>query len=145
MPDNSVDSIVTDPPYGLSFMGKKWDYDVPSQEIWEECLRVLKPGGYLLAFAGTRTQHRMAVRIEDAGFEIRDMIAWIYGSGFPKSLNIGKSVNQLETNEWTKISKALDNMQKTDIIRVWKSNSNNVNIVRNYRKDQQPKLEHIQT
>ena len=79
MESNSVDSIVTDPPYGLSFMGKKWDYDVPSQEIWEEALRVLKPGGYLLAFAGTRTQHRMAVRIEDAGFEIRDMIAWVYG------------------------------------------------------------------
>ena len=79
LPDNSADSIVTDPPYGLSFMGKKWDYDVPSQEIWEECLRVLKPGGHLLAFAGTRTQHRMAVRIEDAGFEIRDMIAWVYG------------------------------------------------------------------
>ena len=86
--DNSVDSIVTDPPYGLSFMGKKWDYDVPSTELWAECLRVLKPGGYLLAFAGTRTQHRMAGRIEDAGFEIRDMIAWVYGSGFPKSLNI---------------------------------------------------------
>lgn len=86
--DNSVDSIVTDPPYGLSFMGKKWDYDVPSQDIWEECLRVLKPGGHLLAFAGTRTQHRMAVRIEDAGFEIRDMIAWVYGSGFPKSHNL---------------------------------------------------------
>jgi len=66
MPDNSVDSIVTDPPYGLAFMGKKWDYDVPSVEIWAECLRVLKPGGHLLAFAGTRTQHRMAVRIEDA-------------------------------------------------------------------------------
>jgi DNA modification methylase len=79
MADNSIDSIVTDPPYGLAFMGKKWDYDVPSQEIWEECLRVLKPGGHLLAFAGTRTQHRMAVRIEDAGFEIRDMIAWVYG------------------------------------------------------------------
>lgn len=79
LPENSVDSIVTDPPYGLSFMGKKWDYDVPSTEIWQECLRVLKPGGYLLAFAGTRTQHRMAVRIEDAGFEIRDMIAWVYG------------------------------------------------------------------
>lgn len=79
MPDSSVDSIVTDPPYGLSFMGKKWDYDVPSVEIWAECLRVLKPGGHLLAFAGTRTQHRMAVRIEDAGFEIRDMIAWVYG------------------------------------------------------------------
>lgn len=88
MPDNSVDSIVTDPPYGLSFMGKRWDYDVPRVEIWAECLRVLKPGGHLLAFAGTRTQHRMAVRIEDAGFEIRDMIAWVYGSGFPKSRNL---------------------------------------------------------
>ena len=86
--ENSVDSIVTDPPYGLSFMGKKWDYDVPSQEVWSECLRVLKHGGHLLAFAGTRTQHRMAVRIEDAGFEIRDMIAWVYGSGFPKSHNL---------------------------------------------------------
>jgi DNA modification methylase len=97
--DNSVDAVVTDPPYGLSFMGKKWDYDVPSQEIWEECLRVLKPGGYLLSFAGTRTQHRMAVRIEDAGFEIRDIIAWVYGSGFPKSLNIGKAVDKLQGNE----------------------------------------------
>lgn len=85
LPDCSVDAVVTDPPYGLSFMGKRWDYDVPSVEVWAECLRVLKPGGHLLAFAGTRTQHRMAVRIEDAGFEIRDMIAWVYGSGFPKS------------------------------------------------------------
>ena len=91
MPDNSVDSVVTDPPYGLSFMGKKWDYDVPATEVWAECLRVLKPGGHLLAFAGTRTQHRMAVRIEDAGFEIRDMIAWVYGSGFPKSHNLSGS------------------------------------------------------
>jgi DNA modification methylase len=94
MPDNSVDSIVTDPPYGLAFMGKKWDYDVPSVEIWAECLRVLKPGGHLLAFAGTRTQHRMAVRIEDAGFEIRDMIAWVYGSGFPKSLDVSKALDK---------------------------------------------------
>lgn len=92
MPDNSVDSIVTDPPYGLAFMGKRWDYDVPSVEIWAECLRVLKPGGHLLAFAGTRTQHRMAVRIEDAGFEIRDMIAWTYGSGFPKSRDVSGSM-----------------------------------------------------
>jgi len=111
MEDNSVDSIVTDPPYGLSaaknsgnkstggFMGKKWDYDVPSVEIWQECLRVLKPGGYLLSFAGTRTQHRMAVNIEDAGFEIRDMIAWVYGSGFPKSHNIGKAVDKLQGNK----------------------------------------------
>lgn len=94
MPDNSVDSIVTDPPYGLSFMGKKWDYDVPSVEIFEQCLRVLKPGGHLLAFAGTRTQHRMAVNIEDAGFEIRDMIAWVYGTGFPKSMNVGKAIDK---------------------------------------------------
>jgi DNA modification methylase len=88
LPACSVDACVTDPPYGLSFMGKKWDYDVPGEDIWRECLRVLKPGGHLLAFAGTRTQHRMAVRIEDAGFEIRDMIAWVYGSGFPKSHNV---------------------------------------------------------
>ena len=93
--ENSVDSVVTDPPYGLSFMGKKWDYDVPSSELWAEALRVLKPGGHLLAFAGTRTQHRMAVNIEDAGFEIRDMIAWVYGSGFPKSHNIGKAVDKI--------------------------------------------------
>jgi site-specific DNA-methyltransferase (adenine-specific) len=84
MRSDSVAAIVTDPPYGLSFMGRKWDYDVPSTEIWEQCLRVLKPGGHLLAFAGTRTQHRMCVNIEEAGFEIRDMIAWVYGSGFPK-------------------------------------------------------------
>ena len=88
LPDNYADSIVTDPPYGLNFMGRKWDYDVPATEVWEQCLRVLKPGGYLLAFAGTRTQHRMCVNIEDAGFEIRDMIAWVYGSGFPKSHNL---------------------------------------------------------
>ncbi len=94
LPDCSVDSVVTDPPYGLSFMGKRWDYDVPSVEIWAECLRVLKPGGHLLAFAGTRTQHRMAVRIEDAGFEIRDMIAWVYGSGFPKSLDVSKAIDK---------------------------------------------------
>ena len=94
LPDASVGSVVTDPPYGLSFMGKRWDYDVPSVEIWAECLRVLKPGGHLLAFAGTRTQHRMAVRIEDAGFEIRDMIAWVYGSGFPKSLDVSKAIDK---------------------------------------------------
>lgn len=100
LPDNSVDAVVTDPPYGLAFMGKRWDYDVPSSDIWAECLRVLKPGGHLLAFAGTRTQHRMAVRIEDAGFEIRDMIAWVYASGFPKSLDVSKAIDKVngETN-----------------------------------------------
>ena len=94
--DNSVDSVVTDPPYELGFMGKKWDstgiaYDVT---VWEECLRVLKPGGHVLAFGGSRTWHRMAVAIEDAGFEIRDSIAWMYGSGFPKSLNVSKAIDK---------------------------------------------------
>lgn len=91
----SVDSIVTDPPYELGFMGKGWDrsgiaYDVA---VWSECLRVLKPGGYLLAFGGSRTYHRLACAIEDAGFEIRDQIQWIYGSGFPKSLDVSKAID----------------------------------------------------
>src|SRR5271165_6905904 len=93
-PDNSVEAIVTDPPYGLSFMGKKWDYDVPSVDIWKEVLRVLKPGGHLLSFGGTRTYHRMVVNIEDAGFEIRDQIQWLYGQGFPKSLDISKAIDK---------------------------------------------------
>ncbi|QGJ95551.1 DNA methylase [Mycobacterium phage Rimmer] len=94
--DASVDSIITDPPYELGFMGKKWDgsgiaFDV---EMWEQCLRVLKPGGHLLAFGGSRTWHRLAVAIEDAGFEIRDSIAWLYGSGFPKSLDVSKAIDK---------------------------------------------------
>ena len=96
LPADSVDAVVTDPPYGLAFMGKRWDYDVPSVEIWQQVLRVLKPGGHLLAFAGTRTQHRMAVRIEDAGFEIRDLILYLYGSGFPKSLDVSKAIEAKE-------------------------------------------------
>jgi site-specific DNA-methyltransferase (adenine-specific) len=94
--DNSVDSIVTDPPYELGFMGKKWDSSgiAYSVELWTECLRVLKPGGHLLSFGGTRTYHRVAVAIEDAGFEIRDNIAWLYGSGFPKSLDVSKAIDK---------------------------------------------------
>lgn len=93
LPDECIDAIVTDPPYELGFMGKRWDasgiaYDV---NVWRECLRVLKPGGHLLAFGGTRTYHRMTCAIEDAGFEIRDSLHWIYGSGFPKSMNVEKS------------------------------------------------------
>lgn len=91
----SVDAIVTDPPYGISMRGHKWDYDVPSVEIWAECLRVLKPGGHLLSFAGARTHHRMAINIEDAGFEIRDMIAWIYGEGMPHGMNVSKSIDRM--------------------------------------------------
>jgi DNA modification methylase len=94
--DCSIDSIVTDPPYELGFMGKSWDatgiaYDI---KVWQECLRVLKPGGHLLAFGGSRTYHRLACAIEDAGFQIRDQIMWVYGSGFPKSLNIGKAIDK---------------------------------------------------
>ena len=94
--DNSIDSIVTDPPYELGFMGKKWDSSgiAYSVELWKECLRVLKPGGHLLSFGGTRTWHRVAVAIEDAGFEVRDSIAWMYGSGFPKSLDISKAIDK---------------------------------------------------
>lgn len=98
-PDNSVDSVVTDPPYGISFMNKHWDYDVPKVEVWQEIYRVLKQGGHVLCACGTRTQHRMAVNIEDAGFEIRDVITWHYGSGFPKSLDIGKAIDKLQGNE----------------------------------------------
>ena len=133
MPDNCVDSIVTDPPYGLGFMGKQWDTFDSSQfgkageegendlkvkknfnilpryntdglydftKDWAtECLRVLKPGGYILSFAGSRTYHKICMGIEDAGFEIRDQIMWLYGSGFPKSHNIGKAVDKLQGNE----------------------------------------------
>ena len=96
LPDNSVDAIVTDPPYELGFMGKSWDasgiaYNV---ELWRQCLRVLKPGGHLLAFSGSRTYHRMTCAIEDAGFEVRDQIMWVYGSGFPKSHNISKALDK---------------------------------------------------
>jgi DNA modification methylase len=99
--DNSVDSVVTDPPYEIGFMGKSWDDSgiANNPELWKEVLRVLKPGGYLLSFSHSRTYHRQAVAVEDAGFEIRDQIMWVYGSGFPKSLNLGKAVDKLQGNE----------------------------------------------
>jgi site-specific DNA-methyltransferase (adenine-specific) len=101
MPEASVDAIVTDPPYGLEFMGREWDgfgtplgFQTWTQSWAREALRILKPGGHLLAFAGTRTYHRMASGVEDAGFEIRDCIAWMYGSGFPKSLDVSKAIDK---------------------------------------------------
>ena len=102
LPDASIDAVVTDPPYGLVFMGKHWDDHVDNTQfgkwcqLWAaECLRVLKPGGHMLAFGGTRTWHRLACAIEDAGFEIRDSIAWLYGSGFPKSLDVSKAIDKV--------------------------------------------------
>jgi site-specific DNA-methyltransferase (adenine-specific) len=96
LPDNSVHAIITDPPYELGFMGKTWDSTgiAYNTEVWTQCLRILKPGGYLLAFGGSRTYHRLASAIEDAGFEIRDQIMWVYGSGFPKSLDVSKAIDK---------------------------------------------------
>lgn len=107
--DNSIDAVVTDPPYGLAFMNKKWDYDVPKVEVWREVLRVLKPGGHVLSFGGTRTYHRMASGIEDAGFEIRDQLQWLFGSGFPKSHNISKSIDKMAGAEREIVGENLNN------------------------------------
>ena len=101
--DNCIDTIITDPPYGLEFMGKKWDYDVPSIKVWKESLRVLKPGGTLLCFAGSRTQHRMACNIEDAGYILKDCIIWLYGSGFPKATDISKQLDKGHKREKGKL------------------------------------------
>jgi DNA modification methylase len=126
LPENSIDSVVTDPPYGLSFMNKKWDYDVPSVDFWREVFRVLKPGGHILSFGGTRTNHRMTVNIEDAGFEIRDQIQWIYAQGFPKSHNISKKIEQ-----------DIDNLIYNNI---WKSKLDNVKIVEQTLKKSQTEV-----
>jgi DNA modification methylase len=94
MPSCSIDAIVTDPPYGIGFMGKSWDCSAPGLEWAQECLRVLKPGGHMIAFSSTRTCHRLGVAIEDAGFEIRDTIHWVYTSGFPKNHDISKAIDR---------------------------------------------------
>lgn len=94
LPDNHFHAMLTDPPYGLAFMGKAWDHQVPGPDVWRETLRVLKPGAYALVFGGTRTWHRLAVALEDAGFEIRDTLMWVYGQGFPKSHNVSKAIDK---------------------------------------------------
>ena len=99
--DNTFDSIVTDPPYGIEFLGKDWDKDTGAMETWQECLRVLKPGGYILAFSAARTYHNLATNIESAGFEIRDQIMWLYASGFPKAQDMGKAIQKRQGVEET--------------------------------------------
>lgn len=139
LPANSIDSVVTDPPYGLLFMGKKWDYDVPSVDFWKEVYRVLKPGGHIVSFGGTRTYHRMVVNMEDAGFEIRDQIMWIYGSGFPKSHNIGKAVDKIEGNE--RESKVIVNGMQTRFLlpyNSWNSSMNNGGIKQDFNPEYEP-------
>jgi len=103
LPDACIDAIVTDPPYGLEFMGKEWDHGVPGVEFWRQFLRVAKPGCHLLAFGGTRTYHRLACAIEDAGWEIRDCLMWLYGQGFPKSLDVGKAIDKAKGVERRRI------------------------------------------
>jgi len=95
LPDNSIDAIVSDPPYGLKFMGKDWDHGIPGKQYWEEVLRLAKPGAHLMAFGGTRTYHRLTCAIEDAGWEIRDCLMWVYGQGFPKSLDVSKAIDKV--------------------------------------------------
>src|SRR6185503_3928574 len=99
--DSSIDAVVTDPPYSLGFMGKQWDTGQVAFEpaFWRDMLRVMKPGGHVVAFGGTRTYHRLAVAIEDAGFEIRDQIGWAFGSGFPKSHDVSKGIDRLHGAE----------------------------------------------
>ncbi len=120
MPDESFTACLTDPPYGLSFMGKNWDHGVPGVAYWAEVLRVLRPGAVLMAFGGTRTHHRLMVAIEDAGFEIFDMMMWLYGQGFPKSTDISKQLDKEERSRWLKIAKAVDNLTDTSILEAWK-------------------------
>jgi site-specific DNA-methyltransferase (adenine-specific) len=119
IPDNAIDSIITDPPYGLEFMGKDWDKGVPGVIFWKEMLRVCKPGGYLLSFGGTRTFHRLACAIEDAGWELTDCLSWNYSSGFPKGLEIGKAIDDYYDVERKVIGQRQDILvkQKADLER----------------------------
>ena len=120
-----VESVVTDPPYELGFMGKSWDASgiAFDKKTWKLAFQLLKPGGYLLAFSASRNYHRMAVAVEDAGFEIRDQIMWIYGSGFPKSLNIGMGVDKKQGNERVTVGERTRNVKPFDDDNGWNSNN----------------------
>ena len=112
--DNSIDAIVTDPPYGIDFLGKSWDANTGALETYQECLRVLKPGGHIVAFSAARTYHHLAITLEQAGFEIRDQIMWIYSSGFPKSQDVGRSIQRSLGVKETKASKGMNAYSKID-------------------------------
>ena len=118
-PDNSFDAVVTDPPYGINFLGKAWDSNTGDREVYEQCLRVLKPGGHLLAFSAARTYHHLAMTVETVGFEIRDQIMWIYGSGFPKSQDVGKAMDRRAGKADSKTSL----LQAKEILKTLYSNS----------------------
>jgi len=152
-PDNYFDSVITDPPYGLGkepnpeevmrgwiekgyhevggsgFMGKEWDSFIPQPIFWKEVFRVLKHGGHVVSFFGTRTYDWGVMAMRFAGFEVRDCIQWIYGSGFPKSLSISKSIDKQNKNKWENISKSIDNINKSRILDIWKEKSSNATIV----------------
>lgn len=113
--ENTVDAIVCDPPYGLSFMGKDWDHGVPGVPFWEEALRVAKPGAYLLAFGGTRTFHRLTCAIEDAGWTIKDCINWMYGSGFPKSHDISKAIDKKNGAKQSGLQRTFDTLESQGV------------------------------
>lgn len=137
LPDNTFDGVFCDPPYELGFMGKSWDSSgVAFQpETWAEVLRVCKPGAHLLAFGGSRTFHRLVCAVEDAGWEIRDCMMWLYGSGFPKSADVSKQIDQQEKDRWVKISKAIDNLNSAELTELWgNSKSANVAVVKFQRK-----------
>lgn len=128
MDAESIDAIVSDPPYGLSFMGKGWDHGVPGKDFWIEALRVAKPGAYLLAFGGTRTFHRLVVAIEDAGWEVRDCLMWVYGSGFPKSLNIGGGWGTALKPAWEPIIMARKPLTGTVVANVTQYGTGAINV-----------------
>jgi hypothetical protein len=128
LPENSVDAVVTDPPYGLSFMGRRWDYGVPSVAAWQEVFRVLKPGGHVLSFGGTRTYHRLVCAIEDAGFEVRDQVGWCFGSGFPKSHNLPGGLGTALKPAWEPICVARKPLEGTvaDNVSRWGTGALNI-------------------
>ena len=141
MEAESIDSIVTDPPYGLSFMGKDWDHGIPGEAFWREAYRVAKPGAHLLAFGGTRTFHRLACAIEDAGWEIRDCVMWVYGSGFPKSLDVSKAIDKGEGENRARQLKFTEWMRSTGITAKQIKESTGTNMASHYlAADSQPAI-----